>query len=186
MSLWRNLLPGSTLQVVVNWINSVLIPRLIGIDSSITMLSGGGGDAPVGSRAAVQTAFTALASDTELGAWADLASQTITPDGDMFVTAHGHMAVYGVDSAESVGLTFTITGDVSGVVTPVVFWSLTGATTIEPTLLPIEAQAQFTVEAGGTATVKLRGYCSAASTAWATGTALGQINTYMHCVQTPV
>lgn len=186
MSLWRNLLPGSTLQVVVNWINNVLIPRLIGIDAAITSLSGGGGDAPAGSRAAVQTEFDSLATSTELGTWTDLVTQSITADGDMFVTAHGHAALYGKDTAEPVAIRIAVSGDATDAVSPWIYWSLTGATVIEPILLPLDVMAQFSLADGGTATMKLQGNSAVASTWWATGDAGGRINTYLYCVQTPV
>lgn len=186
MSLWRNLLPGSTLQVVVNWINNVLIPRLIGIDASITLLSGGGGDAPAGSRAAIQTEFDSLATSTELGSWTDLVTQSITADGDVFVTAHGHVALYGSDTSESVAIRIAISGDATDAVSPWIYWSLSGATVIEPTLIPLDVAAQFSLADGGTATMKLQGNCAAASTWWATGVTSGRVNTYLYCVQTPV
>jgi hypothetical protein len=186
MSLWRNLLPGSTLQVVVNWINSVLIPRLIGIDSSITLLSGGGGDAPAGTRAAVQTEFDSLATSTELGSWTDLVTQEITADGDMFVTVHGHAALYGIDTSESAAIRIAVSGDATGVVSPWVYFSLTGATIIESTLVPLDVMAQFSLADGGTATMKLQGNCGTAATWWATGNGGGNIYTYLYCVQTPV
>ncbi len=186
MSLWRNLLPGSTLQVVVNWINNVLIPRLIGIDASITLLSDGGGDAPPGTRVVVQTEFDSLATSTELGAWTDLVTQSITADGDMFVTAHGHAALYGTDTSEPVAIRIAVSGDATGAVSPWVYWSLTGVTIMTPLSVPLDVMAQFSLADGGTATMKLQGNSAAAATWWATGDAGGNINTYLYCVQTPV